>query len=85
MKTTKTELIEENFDNFCKLITVSQKNALEQWLDINVEDPKVSEIKGNIKLLLYNKRNIPLKTRDTELTKLIDAGNAGNDQKNICQ
>lgn len=74
--TTKTELIDKlyeskkafiegNFDDFCKLLPLSQQRALDRWLAIDDDDPKVTEIKEKIKLLLYNKRNIPIHTKDT--------------------
>ena len=55
--TTKTELIdklynskkafiEDNFDDFCKSLTEHQRLALNRWLAIDDEDPKVAEIKS---------------------------------------
>ena len=73
--TTKTELIdklyedkknyiENNIDKFIDTLTFSQKNALDRWMNINDEHDKIKEIKHSIKLLLYNKRNIPLKLKE---------------------
>ena len=81
--TTKTELIDKlyeskkafvegNLEDFCDLLTPSQKRALDRWLNVDEEDPKISEIKEKIKLLLYNKRSIPLQTKEHEQLKLID-------------
>jgi len=76
--TTKTELIErlyddkkyfieENLEKFCNSITGSQKRALERWINIDEEHIKIKAIKERIKLLLYNKRNIPLNNVDIPL------------------
>ncbi len=73
--TTKTEIIDKlyeskkafvegNFDDFCKLLSANQQRALGRWLATDEDDPKIAEIKESIKLLLYNKRAIPLQTRD---------------------
>lgn len=46
-------------------MTVSRKKALERWLGMDDDDDnKITEIKEQIKMLLYNKRNIPIKTID---------------------
>ena len=79
--TTKTELIdrlyddkkyfiEDNLEDFCKSITGSQKRALERWINIDEEHDKIKEVKERIKLLLYNKRDIPLSTNNGELEQL---------------
>jgi len=73
--TTKTELIdklyddkknyiENNIDEFVNTLTTSQKNAFDRWMSIDDEHEKVREIKHRLKLLLYNKRHIPLKLKD---------------------
>lgn len=58
----KKNYIEENFDKFIDSLTVSQKNALKRWLDTEDND-KIKRIKEQIKLLLYNKRNIPINNK----------------------
>ena len=79
--TTKTELIdrlyddkkyfiEDNLEDFCKSISGSQKRALERWINIDEEHDKIKEVKERIKLLLYNKRDIPLSTNNGELEQL---------------
>ena len=60
----KKNFIESNIDDFCESISKSQKNALERWMNIDDDHPKIKEVKDNIKLLLYNKRNIPLKQKE---------------------
>lgn len=54
----KKNYIEENLDEFVGLLSVSRKNALDRWLNTDEEDSKISKIKNDIKLLLYNKRNV---------------------------
>ncbi len=76
--TTRTELIdklyennrsyvEDNLDEFCEKLTPSLQRSLKRWLDIDEEDPKVKAIKEDIKLLLYNKRDIPMQTKELNM------------------
>ncbi len=78
--TTKTELIDKLYDNkksyiednleeFCETLSRSQRKSLDRWLNIDDEDPKVKAIKEDIKLLLYNKRDMPMQTKGTEITE----------------
>ena len=60
----KKNYIEENIDTFYDSLTKSQKNSLNRWLETDDEHERINKIKEDIKLLLFNKRNIPLKTRD---------------------
>ena len=61
----KKNYIEENLDDFLDSLTKSQRKALDRWMDMDEGHAKIKEIKDKIKLLLYNKRNIPLfKTND---------------------
>jgi hypothetical protein len=54
----KRNYIEENLDEFIDSLTKSQINALQRWMNVNDDYPYISKIKNNIKLLLYNKRNM---------------------------
>lgn len=54
----KKNYIEENIDDFVDSLSVSRKNALERWLVMDEEDEKIHTVKNEIKLLLYNKRNV---------------------------
>jgi hypothetical protein len=56
----KKNYIEENLDDFLDSLTLSRKQALERWLDLDDENDKIKEIKNQIKLLLYNKRKMPI-------------------------
>lgn len=72
---TKTELIdkiyedkknyvEDNLNVFYNSLTQSQKNSLKRWTDINNDDDKrIIKIKEEIKLLLFNKKDIPINTK----------------------
>lgn len=56
--------IEDNMEKFYDRMTVSQKRALHRWLDIEDEgDDRITRIKESIRLLLYNDRRIPEKTK----------------------
>jgi len=59
----KKNYIEENLDEFIDSLPLSRRKALERWLETDDENSKITEIKDQIKLLLYNKRNIPLETQ----------------------
>ena len=67
----KKNYIEENLDDFVKSLSVSRKNALERWLDIEEDNQKIKEIKDNIKLLLYNSRKMPIYTAGKINTKTL--------------
>jgi hypothetical protein len=56
----KKNYIEENIDEFVESLSISRKKALDRWLETDDEDDKISKIKNEIKLLLYNKRNLIL-------------------------
>jgi hypothetical protein len=58
----KKNYIEENLDVFLDSLTISRKKALERWLDTDDDNRKIKEIKNDIKLLLYNKRKMPIDT-----------------------
>jgi hypothetical protein len=64
MYNDKKYYIEDNADTFYDSITKSQKSALKRWLLIdNDDDEKIKSIKDRMKLLLYNKRRIPIDTK----------------------
>ena len=69
----KKNYIEENLEEFIRSLTDSRKNALVRWLETDDDDAKISKIKNEIKLLLYNKRNIVLdrQGKDTKHTKCL--------------
>jgi hypothetical protein len=56
----KKNYIEENIDDFIDSLTSSRKKALERWLSTDDNDDRIIKIKNEIKLLLYNKRNVIL-------------------------
>ena len=63
----KKNYIEENLDDFVGSLPVSRKKALVRWLETDEEDDRISKIKNEIKLLLYNKRNLILDNHDDEM------------------
>jgi hypothetical protein len=62
----KKNYIEENLDDFIDSLTTSRKKALERWLSTDDDDDRISKIKNEIKLLLYNKRNLVLVNQDDD-------------------
>ena len=55
--------VEENLDKFYESLHQTHKNSLKRWLDTDDEDPKTKNTKEIIKIMLYNLREIPMKTR----------------------
>ena len=49
--------------DFIDNLSDSKQRALERWLDTKENDPKIKRIKEEIKLMLYNKKGIPMDTR----------------------
>lgn len=60
----KKNYIEENLDDFVDSLSTSRKKALERWLETNEEDERIIRVKNEIKLLLYNKRNLAIDNHD---------------------
>jgi len=54
----KKNYIEENIEDFIDSLSTSRKKALDRWLDTCDEDDRISKIKNDIRLLLYNKRDL---------------------------
>jgi hypothetical protein len=65
----KKNYIEENMDVFLNSLTLSRIRALERWLGTNDDDKRINKIKNDIKLLLYNKRNIIIDKREEKVTE----------------
>ena len=57
----KKTIIEENIDDIIESISIYRKNALLRWLNTDDNDSKISKIKNEIKLLMYNKRSMIIK------------------------
>ena len=68
----KKNYIEENLNEFLDSLTLSRKKALERWLALDDEDDKINKVKGEIKLLLYNKRNLILDKQEYLVIKKHD-------------
>ena len=60
----KKNYIEENLDDFIDSLSVSRKKALERWIATDDDDDRIIKIKNDIKLLLYNKRNLIMNKHD---------------------
>ena len=59
----KKNYIEENIDEFIDSLSASRKKALERWLVSDDDDERINKVKNEIKLLLYNKRNLIVDTQ----------------------
>jgi len=58
----KKNYIEQNLEQFVESLRPSQINALKRWIDTDDDTPKIKNIKEEIKLLLYNKKDMAIKT-----------------------
>lgn len=54
--------VEDNLDEFYESLHQSHKNSLKRWLDTDDDDPKTKNTKELIKMMLYNLREMPMKT-----------------------
>jgi len=63
MYDNKRDYIEENLDDFLDSLTPSQQRALHRWLNVDDDHHYIKKIKNDIKLLLYNKRKMPLNNK----------------------
>ena len=59
----KKDHVEENLETFLDSLSGPKQRALRRWLDTPDDDIRVKRVKDEIKLLLYNKRNIPMRNR----------------------
>ena len=60
-KLSDTEFREEEF---IESLTESQIKALQRWLDTDDNHERIKEIKDKIKLLLYNRRDLIINSKD---------------------
>jgi hypothetical protein len=67
----KRNYIEENLDEFIDSLSNGQRNALYRWMDADEDHMYVKKIKNDIKLLLYNKRKLPLNHKN-KMIKYLD-------------
>ena len=56
----KRNYIEENLEDFVNSLSKSQLDALHRWLDSDDDHSYIKKVKNNIRLLLYNQRNLAL-------------------------
>lgn len=59
---SKRDYIEDNMEGFFDQLLDSQKKSLRRWLDTDDCSEQIKNIKNNIRLVLYNKRRIPIET-----------------------
>jgi hypothetical protein len=82
----KKNYIEENLEAFVESLHPFRKRALERWLDTDDEDTKVKEIKENIKLLLYNSKNMIIDSKEPvklKSVKVVQSSNNSSSNKVI--
>jgi uncharacterized C2H2 Zn-finger protein len=59
----KKIIIESSMKEFAESLNDSQQYSLEKWIETPDEDNKITNVKEQFKLLLHNKKNIPLTTK----------------------
>jgi len=69
----KTAILSDKFDDLLTNLDEPTVRKFQRFLDQNDEDKVVAGIKNDLKLLLYNNKKIPEKTR--ELLTLFDESN----------
>jgi hypothetical protein len=76
----KKDYIEENLEEFVASLLPSRKRALERWLDTDEEDDKIRKIKNDIKILLYNEKQLGIDSRELYESKIksIKSGTESN-------
>ena len=67
----KKNIIEENLDKFIDSLLPSKKRALRAWLACDDDDSKIAKkIKRSLLLLLYNKRQIGINSREAHEARI---------------
>jgi hypothetical protein len=56
----KRNYIEENLEKYIESLPKIHVKSLNRWLDTDESDPRITKIKNDIKILLYNSRNLPM-------------------------
>jgi hypothetical protein len=79
----KKNYIEENLEEFIGSLLPSRKRALDRWLATDDNDTKVKRIKDNIKLLLYNEKQIVIDNKDLHTTNIRITSNETNNTRSI--
>ena len=62
--------MEEKFDEIMEQLPIKVRTKFTKFLNKKEEDDMINTIKENLRILLYNKRHIPVNTRK-KLKKLI--------------
>lgn len=60
----KREFVEEYIEDHGELITEQRLRAINRWLETDENHRKIKEIKDDIKLVLYNNKDIVLETKN---------------------
>lgn len=91
----KRDYIEENLEDFLNSLTNSQQKALQRWMKTEENHPYIAKIKDDIKLLMYNKRKIPIDNKkycnitsydpdDMDLLDMVDKKVSVTTKSNTC-
>ena len=59
----KTDFLAEKFDEYKNDLPSSTLRKFDRFLDEQYEDDVINDIKDELKLILYNNRKLPLKTK----------------------
>ena len=58
----KKNYIEDNLEKYVESLPKIYVKSLNRWLDTDETDPRITQIKNDIKILLYNSRKLPMNT-----------------------
>lgn len=64
--------VEENLEEFLKSLDDSRKKSLRRWLALDDADEKIKKIRDEIRLLLYNEKDMVIKQCEATTNQLID-------------
>lgn len=56
----KKDFVENNLDDYSDKLSISKINAIKRWLNTDENDKKIDEIKRWLRLILHNKRYLPI-------------------------
>ena len=72
----KKNYIEKKLEDFVESLSLSQRRALNRWVNTDEDNRKIREIKERIKLLLYNSKQLPIDaqklTDDNKINAVIE-------------
>jgi hypothetical protein len=79
----KKNYIEDNLEKYVESLPKIYVNSLNRWLNTDETDPRITKIKNDIKILLYNSRKLPMNTDNQIQNKIKQSIKKISDKPNI--